>query len=249
MTAIPEGIAMGRRKLVALTIWSLLGFAALIALGTWQIQRLHWKEKLIAERQSAIAAAPVTLPRSLEAARGLDFHRVSASGTFVREREFYVYATERESGDAGVLVVTPLRLDDGATVMVERGWIPNERRARVPVDPGRVTVDGLLRLPPRGKPGWFVPDNEPARNQWFYIDIAAMARAGGIAETLPFYIEAGPTPNPGVYPRGGQANTDLPNNHLQYAITWYALAATLAIIYFLVLRRERDAARTEGETS
>lgn len=232
-----------RRRLVKLTLASLLAFAGLIALGTWQVQRLHWKEGLIAERAAALAAPPVDLPATLEAARGLEFRRVRASGVFLHDHEFLVNTTERASGKAGDLVVTPLRRADGSVLLVERGWIPPELRdagTRAAGNPaGTVEVDGLLRIPSAGKPGYFVPDNDPQKNQWFYIDLNAMGRAARAPSVLPFYLEAGPAPNPGGYPLGGQARTDLPNDHLQYAITWYSLAAALVVIYVLLVRRER----------
>jgi surfeit locus 1 family protein len=240
-----------RRRVLTLTVGSLAAFAVLIGLGTWQVERLNWKEGLIAERAAAIAAPPVAVPRSLDAARSLEFHRVRAKGQFLHDREIPVHAIERQRGAAGYLVVTPLRLQDGATVLVARGWVPTEKRdpaTRAEGNPpGAVAVEGLLRLAPAEKPGWFVPANDPARAEWFWIDLPAMAHAAGVTEALPFYLEAGPAPNPGGLPVGGQANTDLPNDHLHYAITWYALAAALAVIYLLLLRRERAAVRPSRE--
>ena len=236
---------MARRGLLTLTLWALAGFAVLIGLGTWQIERLHWKEGLIAARTAAVSAPPADLPRTLDSARPLDFHRVQAKGVLLHDREIPVHAIERRSGAAGYLVLTPLRLADGAVVLVERGWVPDDKREAARRaegnPPGEVVVDGLLRVAPDEKPGWFVPANDPGRGEWFWIDLPALARAAGVPEALPFYVEAGPAPNPGGLPMGGQANTDLPNDHLQYAITWYALAAALAVIYLLVLRRERAA--------
>jgi surfeit locus 1 family protein len=240
-----------RRRLIKLTLASLLAFAALIALGTWQVQRLHWKEGLIAERAAALAAPPVDLPATLEAARGLEFRRVRASGVFLHDHEFLVNTTERESGKGGYLVVTPLRRADGSVLLVERGWVPPELRdagARAAGNPaGPVEVEGLLRLPSAGKPGYFVPENDPQKSQWFYIDLAAMGRAANVSAVLPFYLEAGPAPNPGGHPLGGQARADLPNDHLQYAVTWYSLAAALVVIYVLLVRRER--APSQPQTS
>jgi surfeit locus 1 family protein len=242
---------MARRRVLMLTLVSLAAFAALIGLGTWQVQRLHWKAGLIAERTAAISAPPMELPRTLESARSLEFHRVQPKGQFLYDREIPIHAIERQHGDAGYLVITPLRLDDGAVVLVERGWVPPERRdaaTRAAGNPaGEVSVDGLLRLAPAEKPGWFIPANDPARREWFWIDLPALSHAAGVPDALPFYVEAGPAPNPGGFPVGGQVNTDLPNDHLQYAITWYALAAALAVIYLLLLRRERANARTSSE--
>jgi surfeit locus 1 family protein len=235
-----------RRRTVILTIAALAAFLVLIGLGTWQLERRQWKEGLIAAREAALAAPPVDLASDADAARGLEFRRVRATGTFLHDRELLLNATERSRGGAGYLVLTPLRLASGAVLLVERGWIPRELRDRLRREAGNPTgeiaVEGILRLAPEGRPGWFVPDNDPAKNEWYYLDLAAMARAAGVPDALPFYVEAGPAPNPGGYPLGGQANTELRNEHLQYAITWYCLAAALAVIYLLLLRRERDTA-------
>ena len=242
---------MPRGRVLKLTLVSLAGFAVLIALGTWQVERLHWKQGLIADRAAAISSAPVDLPRTLEAARPLEFHRVRATGQFLYDREILVHAIERRSGRAGYLVITPLRLEDGAVVLVERGWVPPEKRdaaSRAAGNPpGAVAADGPLRIPSTEKPGWFLPANDPVRGEWFWIDLPAIARAVGLPDALRFYVDAGAEPNPGGLPLGGQAIMELPNDHLQYAITWYALAAALAVIYFLLLRHERAAARPTRE--
>ena len=242
---------MARRRILSLTIGSLAAFALLIGLGVWQIERLHWKQALIAERSAAISAPSVTVPRTLEAARSLEFHRVEAKGQFLHDREILVHAIDRKGGDAGHLVITPLRLDDGAVILVERGWVPPEKRDAATRaqgnPPGEVAVDGLVRLAPVEKTSWFTPENDPARGEWFWIDLPALARAAGVAEALPFYIEASAAPNLGGFPVGGQANTSLPNDHLQYAITWFSLAGALAVIYLILLRREYAAARKPVE--
>ena len=219
-----------------------LGVMILIALGTWQVERLFWKEGLIAARQAAVTAPPVDLPTSLDAARGLEYHRVHVTGHFLNDRELYLGATS-DDGHPGYLVITPLRLADGSSVLVERGFVPERRRApesRAAGEPqGEVTVSGLLRLP-HGRPAWFVPDNNAARNYWFYVDIPAMAEATHLDRVLPFYVDADATPNPGGLPIGGQTRLALPNNHLQYAITWYALAVALVIFAIVFIRRRRS---------
>ena len=91
-------------------------------------------------------------------------------------------------------------------------------------------VTGLLRLP-HGRPGWFVPDNRPDLNYWFWVDLPAMAAATSLSDVVPFYIDADATPNPGGWPKGGVTQIDLPNDHLQYAITWFALAAAAVVVY------------------
>jgi len=105
---------------------------------------------------------------------------------------------------------------------------------------GRVTVTGLARNPLPGKPSFIVPDNDPGSNVFFWKDIGAMAGSAGLpagAVVLPFFVDAGAAENPGGWPVGGVTRLDLPNSHLQYAVTWYGLAAALAIVLALFLRR------------
>lgn len=218
-----------------------LGVVVLLGLGTWQLQRLQWKNALIAERQAAIRAAPVAFPADPATAATLAFHRVSVAGTFLNDREFHVLATAQD-GTAGVHVVTPLHRADGSYVLIDRGFVPSDRKepsTRVAGErQGDVAVTGVLR-PAQGKSSWFVPDNRPGTNEWFYVDVPAMAAAAGLTPVAPFYVEADATPNPGGYPIGGQTVIDLPNNHFQYALTWYALAAGLASIYIIYMRQRR----------
>lgn len=231
---------MARKSLLAPTLFTLFGMILLLGLGTWQLQRLKWKEGLIAARAAAMTGTPAPLPATLAAARALVYHRVRADGRFLNERELYLHAIAAD-GAAGYHIVTPLALDGGGGVLVDRGFVPEDmkspsRRAAANA-PGERSVTGVLRLP-EGR-GWFVPDNDPVRNEWFFIDLPAMAAAAHIGSVLPFYIEADATPNPGFYPIGGQTLIDLPNHHLQYAITWYALAAALVVFYVMIVRRHR----------
>lgn len=241
-----SGYMPHKRSLLWPSVFALLAFILLIGLGTWQVQRLFWKERLIAERHAAVTAPPIALPRSLTEAEGLEYRHVAATGTFLNDKEFFLGATD-DIGHPGYHVITPLHLADGAVVLFDRGFIPEDRKspARRAAGEltGEVTVTGLLRLAPAAKPHWFLPDNSVARNYWIWVDISAMAEAGHLDRVLPFYMDADATPNPGGLPIGGQTRLELPNNHLQYAITWYALAVALVVIYILFVRRRR----AEGE--
>jgi surfeit locus 1 family protein len=217
------------------TVFTLPAFLVLIALGTWQVQRLAWKTALNEHRAEAAHGAPVPLPHTLAEAKANEFRPVRVQGVFQHAQERYVGATS-ERGQPGFQVVTPLKLDDGRVLLVNRGFIPSElkdpaRRAAGEVQ-GEVTVEGLVRVPPQGKPSWLAPDNHPEANMWFWMDPAAMAPGA-----LPFYVDAGPAPNPGGWPKGGVTRLALPNDHLQYAITWYALAVALVVIYVVYHRQ------------
>ncbi len=207
-----------------------------LALGTWQVQRLHWKNELIAERQSRRDAPPLEkLPERFDPARH-EFRKVRATGRFLHDKEMYLAARSLR-GNPGYHVVTPLALFSGH-MLVNRGWIPLDRKSPGSRKPGNVegevAVEGYLRA--ETGPGWFTPENEPARNFWFYVDIAAMARAHGLGKVEPFYIEAGQAENAGGFPVGGVTRFELPNDHLQYAITWFAMALIGGVIYLLYHR-------------
>ncbi|HXR85844.1 MAG TPA: SURF1 family protein [Stellaceae bacterium] len=232
-----------RRSLLWPSLWSALGLLLLLGLGTWQVQRLHWKEGLIAERNAALGVAPVPLPKTLDDARALEFHPVRATGEYLNDHELY-FDAQSLSGAAGFHIITPFRLGDGTIILIDRGFVPTDRKTAATRERGEIagptTVAGLLRVPE--PPGWFTPANEPQKNSWFSIDLAAMAQAAGVGSALPFYIDADKTPVPGGWPQGGQTITDLPNNHLQYAMTWYALAVALVAIYIrFALRRRSNA--------
>jgi surfeit locus 1 family protein len=232
------------RPLLWPTLTTLPMLLLLLALGAWQVERLFWKEDLIAQRQAAVAATPVPVPRSLEEARGMEFRHVTDEGVFLHDKEIFLGATS-EAGEQGYQVLTPLLEPSGRIVFVNRGFIPAELKdpAKRPAGQigGTVRVQGLLRLPPDGKPNWFLPDNRPDLNYWFWVDIPAMSAADKIEGVAPFYIDADATPNPGGWPKGGVTRLALPNNHLQYAITWFSLAVALIVIYVLYHRRNPGA--------
>jgi surfeit locus 1 family protein len=219
------------------TLMTLPAVLGALALGTWQVQRLHWKNEIIAERQARRDAPPLEkLPERFDPATH-EFRKVRVTGRFLHDKEMYL-AARSFRGNAGYHVITPLAAFPGH-VLVNRGWIPLDRKSpetRKPGNPGgEVTVEGYLRA--ESGPGWFTPKNEPDKNFWFFVDIAAMAKAHGIGKVERFYIEAGPTENPGGFPVGGITRFELPNDHLQYAITWYAMALIGIVIYLLYHRR------------
>jgi len=226
----------GIRPLLWPTLMTLPAVLGALALGTWQVQRLEWKNALIAERQAQRDAPPLDrLPERFDPAQH-EFRKVRVTGRFLHEKEMYL-AARSFRGNAGYHVITPLAVFPGH-VLVNRGWIPLARKSpetrKVGNPEGEVAVEGYLRA--ESGPGWFTPKNEPEKNFWFFVDIAAKARTHGIGKVERFYIEAGPAENPGGYPVGGITRFEVPNDHLQYAITWYAMAIIGIVIYLLYHR-------------
>jgi surfeit locus 1 family protein len=217
---------------LAPTLFTVPAVLFMVALCVWQVQRLYWKEGLINERVERTTAAPVALPAAGGSLDEAEFRRVALSGQFDHAHEFLMPARS-QNGNVGFWVVTPLHLDTGGDVLVNRGWVPDgfqEPAQRMGGQlAGNVSFDGILRLPQ--VKSWFQPDNEPDKNRWFYLSPAEMAKASGLPFRTDLYLDAVKTEIPGNYPLGGQTRIQLPNDHLQYAITWGALALALVVIY------------------
>ncbi|WP_429024489.1 SURF1 family protein [Bradyrhizobium sp. I1.14.4] len=217
---------------LALLTLGVLGVVLLSALGVWQVERRTWKLALIERVEQRMHAAPVAPPPQSSwpavTAASDEYRRVTVHGTFLDDDETLVQAVTTDG--PGFWVLTPLRTTDGTTVLVNRGFVPPDRRngatRRAGVPPGPVSVTGLLRM---SEPkGGFLRDNDPAAGRWYSRDVAAIAAAHGLAKVAPFFIDADATPNPGGYPVGGLTIVRFPNNHLIYALTWFALAFMLA---------------------
>lgn len=241
------------RGLVLPTIAALVVFAVLCTLGTWQLQRMFWKEALIAQVEAGLAADPVPAPGPSEWP-GLDFaeteyRRVSLRGTFDHKNEIHVVYTlvdpKGPRGGIGYQVFTPFRSAEGWWVYVNRGFVPRENadpatRARGQID-GETEVVGLIRQP--GYRSWFMPSDDPAGNAWFSRDPVLFAENADLPAdaVAPYILDARFDPDlPGGLPQGGETIVRFPNNHLQYVITWYGLAVALAAVYIAFVIRRRD---------
>lgn len=249
MTVASHSVQGGAsRKALALG-FSLIAFAVLIGLGTWQVERLAWKEGLIETIDRRMNANPVPLAeveKQYAASGDVDYVAVTLSGTFLHQGERHFFTTW--DGQTGYSVYTPLQLADGRFVFVNRGFVPYEMKdqAKRPQGEvsGQITVTGLARNPLTGKPSMMVPDNDLAKNIFYWKDRDTMAATAGLpagAAVLPFFVDAGKASNPGGLPVGGTTMVDLPNNHLQYALTWYGLAAALVGVVAVWLRKNRKA--------
>jgi len=229
-----------------MTAFVIPSLMVLIGLGVWQVQRLEWKEAIVVDRMERMNAPAVALSAVPEDGwRGFELRSVRARGVYLHDKSVEI-ASRTLKGRPGVHVVTPLVLSDGSgTVLVNRGWVP-PKNARDPAEfqrpGGVVSVDGFLRA--GAKTSAWVPDNEPANDVWFFADAPAMARARGLGVVKPYVVELAPTAGGAAaargYPIAGQTVTAIRNNHLQYAVTWFGLAATLVVIYVLYQVRRRD---------
>ena len=228
------------RSLIWLALFTALGLTALVGLGVWQLQRLAWKEKLIGEVAARAAAAPVAIPPPAEwadlAPADYEYRHVRLSGVYDFAHQALVFrALDHPRGrfsGPGYLVLTPLRLADGSDVIVNRGFIPFDRKdsfAEPRVSSSEpVVVSGLMRASETRN--WFTPADDPAHGQWFTRDPGAIAAALKLPRAAPFTIDADATGNPGDLPQGGETILAFPNNHLGYAFTWFGMALALAAV-------------------
>lgn len=239
------GSARAPRTPFTLAILALLAlglFVGLVALGIWQLDRREWKHDLIERIESRVHADPVAAPGPPAwagiSAESDGYRKVRAAGRFLHDRETLVQAVTAKG--SGYWVMTPLATDAGYSLLINRGFVPAElrdpaRRAAGQVA-GPVQVTGLMRM--TEPEGGFLRSNDPAADRWFSRDIAAIAQAREIRPVAPYFIDADASPNPGGYPVGGLTVIQFPDNHLSYALTWFALAALVAGAAFIVGRHE-----------
>ena len=249
MTASPSRI---RSSIVVPILFAITAVATFLALGTWQVQRKAWKENLIKTMDERISAAPIDLPAralwpQLDAAQD-EFRQVRFSATVVPGTAAFVYAgapaSQSDMPGPGYWVFSLARLGNGDQVVINRGFVPDARKDAVTAaDPsGSIAMLGVMRWPQA--PGYFTPNHDPDRSLWFVRDHIAIAAGKGWGGVAPFYIDLeGPAP-PGGLPRPGTPAVQLRNEHLQYAITWYGLAAVVSIMFGYWLATYRRAGRT-----
>ncbi|MDN3275654.1 SURF1 family protein [Frankia sp. RB7] len=228
----PRDPARTARLSLWLTILSLTAVVVLIALGVWQVERRAWKLALIDRVEQRVQAAAQPIPPRAAwpaiTAAGDEYRHVSVSGRFLHDRETLVQAVTEEG--PGYWVLTPLRRGDGTLVLINRGFVPSERRdasTRQSGNPdGQVEITGLLRI--TEPKGGFLRGNVPQHNRWYSRDVAAIAAARDLQNVAPFFVDADAASQSGGGPIGGLTVIRFPNNHLIYALTWFALAFMLA---------------------
>jgi len=246
-----SGVSTGRLRagLAVPAVFALVALIAFVGLGTWQIQRKAWKEALIETLEQRLSAAPVELPprqrwATLDADND-EFRRVKLTATFVPGAQALVYtsgsALRSDVSGPGYWVFALARVPSGGLVVINRGFVPEGRQDPATRAAGEVSMPvemvGAMRWPePRG---FFTPKDDPARNLWFVRDPATIAAAKGWGEVAPFLIELESPQPPGGLPHAGALKVNLRNEHLQYAITWYGLAAVVVVMFAFWLRVQR----------
>ncbi|KAL8954007.1 MAG: hypothetical protein Q9222_000168 [Ikaeria aurantiellina] len=264
----PDIVRSGRRHGPGIIVLALIPITA-FALGTWQVFRLGWKTELITKFEDRLIKPPLPLPPRIDpdAIKDFDYRKVFVAGRLRHDQEMLI-GPRIHDGSNGYLVVTPLeREDGGSTVLINRGWIPKNKKGQADrpegLPQGQVMIEGLLREP--WKKNVFTPDNQPEKGQFYFPDVKQMADLAGceavwIEETMtPDLLKAYDREAKGI-PVGRPAEVNLRNNHTQYIFTWsvnapkilhlflclqclssfllrYALSAATAVMLWIVVRK------------
>lgn len=221
------------RPALWMTIAAIPTLAMLLYLGTWQVIRMQWKEALIDEFTTRATTTAITPPAADEAG-DMRYQRLAASGVWMHHAEVQLTGRTFE-GTAGYHVITPMRLDDGRILILNRGWVSQDYRRpeKRPssLDAGPVTVDAILRLPFRK--GYFVPDNNPEGDDWFTLNIGDIQSHHDLGDAVitSYSADVMRPDGPYVLPIGAAVEIDIPNDHWHYALTWYGLALGLIGVY------------------
>jgi surfeit locus 1 family protein len=236
--------SLRERKLLVPFIMVAITLPILVALGNWQLERRVWKEKLIADMVSRAKSPEVAIESLLDASGAfvkppeeLEYTAVRAQGRFLHDKEQHLYAPDPREGP-GVEIITPLELaGSGSIILVNRGYVPDRFRDRSlraeGLPEGSVEVLGLVRA--IGRPNSFSPPHDQRTGLWFWRDFDGMAAAAGVddaGKTMRGFLDS-TMAAPGGWPRGGATRFDLPNRHLEYALTWFGLAIALAAIFLI----------------
>jgi surfeit locus 1 family protein len=230
-----------RGGVLTATVFTLAGIAILVGLGMWQLDRKVWKENLLLTVSTRAAREPEALPPRANwerlVAEGNEYTRVTFPAEFLEGQEAYAYTAgsslRADVEGQGFWVFAPARLAGGSIVLINRGFVPTDRKnpsTRTEGIPrGSVDIVGYLRWPEAR--GMFAPADEPQNNLWYVRDPKAMAEAHKWTIAAPFYIDQEAPMPPGGLPKPGKIEVKMPNNHLQYALTWFGLALSLGGVY------------------
>ncbi len=217
------------------TLFLIISLPILLWLGTWQVQRLEWKLGLIEQMEARLDAPAIDIAGARPGVED-EFRRYRVSGTFQEGVEFH-WLTTSETYGIGYLIFSPLTLEDGRSVMVNRGFVPGPLKEAIADRLGRsATFDAIARVPEQ--PGALDATNDVSANIWFTRDTAAMAELAGGGDYLPVYLEKVGEASEDAWPKPGAAKVTLVNNHLDYALTWYGLAVVLVVIYLVFHRSQ-----------
>lgn len=232
----------------ALTVCALIALVILLGLGTWQARKVGPKTALLDRIEAGLSADPMKLSVHVDDPSMLEYRRIAFTGEVLDREPVKLFATNLK-GSSGFHLYLPVRKQHGMAIAVNFGWVPYHTENLPPLPVGQtIEVTGVLRT--SGTPGSMTPPNIPADGQWFTADVHEMAAHWGLRtkEYYHFRVMADHRGAPADLPQGGQVRVDIPNDHLQYAITWYGLALTLIGVYVAFgIKRGRETVENQPE--
>ncbi|KAF9350963.1 surf-like protein [Mortierella sp. AD094] len=220
----------GRRRWGPVTIGLALCPIITFGLGTWQVQRLRWKVDLIESLEDRMSLEAIPLPRkvNLDAIEDFEYRKVKITGRFRHDQEILLGPRTRGDGQPGYFIITPFERTAGSKILVRRGWVPREKKDQATrldgLTDGEIAVEGLLRSGEQ-KASSFVPENNPDKNEWYSLDLAAMAKQ---CDAQPVVVELLlDTPQHLIKPElidknipvGRSPVVELRNHHKEYIVT------------------------------
>lgn len=207
----------------------IVALAILLSLGTWQARKIGPKTELLESIHSGLSSPAIDLPVHVDDPMQLAYRRVNFSGRITAD-PIKLFGTNLK-GKAGYYLYAPVIRDHGQAIMVNFGWVPMELEQLPALQEGKVSLSGVLMTNP--KPGTMTLENQPEKGDWYIADIHEMAAYFGFGtkEYYHFRVFADHQGDVSSLPLGGQVRVDIPNDHLEYAMTWYGLALTMIGIY------------------
>lgn len=210
-------------------LFVLFGFIVLFSMGTWQLKRLEWKESLVAKIEKRMSMPPITLSdiKNIDEA---EYRLVKLSGKYLHDKEMIILGRPF-NGKPGQHVLTPLVTEDGKTIIVNRGWVKYEEDYSKPEF--AEGAEGIIRKTQKLNflSNMIIQKNNPKTGVWFYVDLPQIY-AHLNAPKQDFYLELASTQKPNSYPYALEKKINIYNEHLNYAITWYALSFALLLVYY-----------------
>ena len=225
---------MSINKLIKALIFSSLAMIILLSLGTWQLERLRWKSHIISTINKQISLSPREINASvINDIKNYNYRRIKLEGSYIYNKNITIYSKVL-NGKVGRHLIIPFKTKFGY-ILINKGFIPKDYNIDVAFaeNAKNISINGIVKF--QQKINYFTPKNNLITNEWYYINIDEISKFLNIP-LLGFYLIEEDNPKE-RYPVGSQYNLKVPNDHLQYAITWFSLAIALSIFMHLLWRK------------
>ena len=223
---------MSNKKLFLSLIYSSLALLILVSLGTWQLERLRWKTDILSSMKESLSLPPLKITdQVIDNIGQYSFRRIQLTGNYLYKNNITIYSKVLNK-KVGKHLIVPLETKYGI-ILVNRGFIPSDFNIENNIKSGEISINGIVKF--QQKINYFTPNNNVIKNEWYYININEVSNFLSLP-LLNFYIVEENNIKE-KYPVGSQYNINIPNDHLQYAITWFSLALALCIFINIFWRK------------